>query len=41
MKFLTYDMEMSISYSVCAEIQAKNNIWRIKERNRQDIARAM
>ena len=36
-KFSTYNMGMQVPYSVCAKIQKKRNIWKIKKRNRNDI----
>lgn len=35
-EFITYDMELQISYSVCTEVPKKSVFWREKGSNRED-----
>ena len=40
-KFITYDMELQISYSVCTKVQKNANIWTDKKRYRNNIKKIM
>ena len=40
-QFVTHDMELQISYRVCAKVPTKDRLWKDRERDRKDTTDAM